>query len=178
MESYSFTLKRDLSWLTIGLLLAIFGGVFPDLDQSYKSLFSHRDWLTHSAIIPLIFSGILLYSGSVNAPLFPVMAMFNLGVASHLLLDYFPSWKSGGKNEKDKDFEDIVYALEWAVEGLTGKELVQQLTGTYLVHFPISGPKGRKTLDVNKTRMYFIVNALILIVMGIFLIYLYNKYVS
>ena len=169
-----FDIRKDPVWFILGFLLTLYGAEFPDIDQLYKKIFNHRDWLTHSSILPTILFILALISKENS--LYPLLAFFCLGVSSHLIMDYFPTWKDDG----DKKFEprDIEYALKWVEQGVTGKELVQQLVGTYLIHLPLRVPKeikgdlsGRKTLTVVGTRLYLYVNALLLLGYAVFLFY-------
>ncbi len=177
-STFTFQFKRDTLWLIVGFLLTLFGAEFPDLDQIFKKAFSHRDWFTHSAIFPLMISLLSLgvtnpVSDDINIVLLPTIAMFNIGVASHLIMDYFPTWKNPGEDGK-LDIADLRYATEWAFQGITGDELVQKLVGTYLIHFPFAF-RGRQTLNKTATRIYVITNALILIVLAYFMVFIFNR---
>ncbi len=171
LSSFDFQFQRDSAWLLVALLMAVFGSQFPDLDQMWKRIFGHRDWLLHSAI-PSIIMAVLVVNGSTdNVILYPILAIFNIGVASHLILDYFPTWE--GNNNKKLDFGDIVYATHWVFDGISGSEDLQKMVGTYLIHFPKwfknFGLK-RNTLDKVWTRIYLILNALILLGLAVFFI--------
>ncbi len=179
LESYEFVYPRDLSWLTIALLMSIFGAEFPDLDQLWKRMFNHRDWFLHSCFPGLIILGLVQLTGSREETniLFPILAFFYLGIATHLLLDYFPTWKSG--TGKGVDVQDIAYGITYLVDGVTGQELTQKLTGTYLIHFPGFIKKfgaSRETLDKKFTRGYLMLNALVLIAMATYALDSFNKF--
>lgn len=93
---------RDYKWITLGLLLALFGSTLSDYDLLYKYLspWHHRSAITHSASIPTI--ALLIYLCPIclgptyldhqrvdNYAL--LVVCFMLGFASHLFLDCFPS---------------------------------------------------------------------------------------
>ena len=166
---------RDTLWVIVGFLLTLYGAEFPDFDQLFKKILNHRDWLSHSAILPLFLSLFALITsnatkeGSINGVYMPILAFFSLGVASHLILDWFPTYKNTTEDGK-LEFSDVEYAIKFGIQGLTGEELVQKLVGTYLIHLPFKSIKsGRKTLTAKQTRIYLISNALILILLSIFL---------
>ncbi len=156
--------------------MSIFGAQFPDLDQMWKHAFNHRDWFTHSAFPGLIMMGLVLLSGNRTETniLLPILSFFFIGKASHLILDYFPTW-----NPDSKDPLNIVYAVEWFATGLTGEEISQKLQGTYLIHFPgfvkFFGAK-RETLPTNLTRFYLILNAIVLVILGIYFLISFNQF--
>ena len=173
---FDFTFERDSPWLLVAFLMALFGAQFPDLDQMWKKIFGHRDWLLHSSI-PSILMVVLVVNGSIeNKILYPILALFNLGVASHLLLDYFPTWE--GDHDKKLEFSDVVYATTWVFDGITGSENIQKMVGTYLIHFPgwvKSFGLKRNTLTKIWTRVYLLVNALILIGISVFLLFRFEQ---
>lgn len=176
LESYSFIFPRDFSWLVIAFLMSIFGSQSPDLDQMWKKLFNHRDWFTHSAFPELIMTFLIFIAGDREETniLYPIMAFFFIGKATHLFLDYFPTW-----NPHDKDIMNIAYSIEWFATGLTGEEISQKLTGTYLIHFPgLLKWFGfeRETLGTKMTRFYLFTNGIILIGLGVFFIISFNRF--
>lgn len=156
--------------------MSIFGSQSPDLDQMWKKLFNHRDWFTHSAFPELIMTFLIFIAGDREETniLYPIMAFFFIGKATHLFLDYFPTW-----NPHDKDIMNIAYSIEWFATGLTGEEISQKLTGTYLIHFPgLLKWFGfeRETLGTKMTRFYLFTNGIILIGLGVFFIISFNRF--
>ena len=86
-------------------------------------------------------------------------------------MDYLPTWKDDGDHKLEP--RDIEYAAKWVAQGITGKELVQQLVGTYLIHLPLKVPKevkgslsGRKTFTVIGTRVYLYLNGVVLLILS------------
>jgi len=155
--------------------MTLYGSEFPDLDQLFKKVLNHRDWFTHSSILPVLLSLFTVFvsnatvEGSINGVYLPILAFFSLGVSSHLFMDYLPTWHNHTEDGKF-EFSDISYAVKFGVEGLTGDELVEKLVGTYLIHLPWrSATTGRKTLTKIQTRFYLFLNGFILLFLAAFL---------
>lgn len=183
IKGYQLDFQKDAVWIILGSSMTIWGAEFPDMDQMFRSVFKHRDWYTHSAIFPAILSFLVISTsdpsveGNFNTGLLPVVAMINIGVASHLIADYFPTWKPVSKNGQ-LEVADMKYALGWAFEGLTGDELVQKLVGTYLIHIPwlqFFTKDGRVTMNKMWTRVYLIANAIVLIILSYYMINQFAK---
>lgn len=174
-DFFSYNWNRDKSWLFIGFLMTIFGAEFPDLDQIWRQFFDHRDWLLHSAIVPVLMLYFIIGASTDNIIMYPLMALFCIGTASHLFLDYFPTWS--GDPDKQLELSDISYAAQWIYDGISGEELTQKLSGTYLIHFPGFMKKfgfKRQTFNKKMTRIYLFVNAIILIILAIILFVLFE----
>ena len=149
-------------WAT-GWIAAVLGAEFPDFDHldDNEKILSHRDVITHSAFIPLI----VFVIDFLTAPVTDIhiiawfIFLFNLGVASHLILDEWPVWKKGmAKN-----------VLGWMAEGLTGASLVEKEEGTFLIHlhgFRVEEKTKRgkeksvekKTMTKIQSRIWYFVN--------------------
>lgn len=158
-------------WILISLLTCLLGAEMSDYDLLWKSFLQHRHIFTHSIMIPvLIVLPVFTVTTETNF-LLPAFGLFMIGYGSHLVLDLFPSWK-----EKDGKILDSRETLTWLTTGLTGDELYTKLQGTYLIHLPWKTKNKRKTLNLNATRAWLIVNALILFSFGIIIMFFFNKF--
>ncbi len=184
LASYQFLFSNqenfipfDPLWVFTGYFMAMVGSEFPDWDFQFKQL-QHRDIATHSNFIAFIFVGIVLISvaffniSQTTASYVLILASFMIGLGSHLLLDLFPTYDPE-KLIKDKGvYRGIGYMVRAVIQGLTGKEIVMRMTGSYLIHFPIR-IKGRKTFPLALTRWWLFLNGLVSIFFAYFLVYLY-----
>ncbi len=173
IKSYTFVYPRDYSWLTLAFLLSVFGAQFPDLDLIWGKLFAHRDWFFHSAFPSLLMMGLVYLSRTVAQThiVYPLLAFFNIGMFTHLILDYFPTWKEKSGN----DLDQIMYAADWVATGITGEEITQKMSGTYLIHLPRFFWKD-KTISKFWTRIYLFSNGFVLLGLAILQLYLFNSF--
>jgi hypothetical protein len=188
--------SADIIYLAVALLLVLTGAELADYDKAIEWL-QHRDWLTHSCIIPAVFSAIvmvftvvkignpiqtLMFNPAVNTALLLGMTVFSLGAASHLLLDYFPPIKSEELHSKKGSITAGHEVADYFISGMTAQELFRRLEGTALVHFwwnvqvekenkkPRSRAKSyalRKTLPPRQSQIYYMVNGIILLIIAI-----------
>lgn len=179
---------RDYKWVTLGLLLALFGSTLSDYDLLYKYLspWHHRSALTHSALIPTIALLIYLCPACLGPTYFDrprvdnyaiLVVCFMLGFASHLFLDCFPSVdveKLIKKMKYAEATETVISSLRiglMPVEYLS-KEDLKKLRGTFNIRFPqkiLIGKKMRKSLTPKLTRIWLICNGIIVSAYGILL---------
>ncbi len=167
----------DPLWVFTGYFMAMVGSEFPDWDFQVKQL-QHRDIATHSNFISFIFVGLVLVSvtyfetSQTTASYVLIIAAFLIGLGSHLLLDLFPTYDPEKLLQERGVYKGLGYMIRAVIQGLTGKEIVMKMTGSYLIHFPIR-IKGRKTLPLRLTRWWLFFNGLISIAFAYFLVYLY-----
>ncbi|MHA1208920.1 MAG: hypothetical protein ACTSSA_06170 [Candidatus Freyarchaeota archaeon] len=194
--------SADIIYLAITLLLVLTGAEIADYDKAIMWM-QHRDFLTHSCVIPTIFAVIvmvftvvqigdpiqsLLFDTGVNNVLLIAMVSFILGAASHLLLDYFPPVNLKELHKEEKALEAGHEAADLFISGMTGKELFRRLQGSALVHFwweikvPKEGGRSRgkakryemrKTLPSRQSQIYYLANAGILILVALLLMVQY-----
>lgn len=187
--------SADPIYLVVALLLVLVGSEIADYDKAVAWM-QHRDWLTHSCIIPGILSAIvmvftvikvgnpiqtLLFNPAVNTVLLLGMSVFALGAASHLFLDYFPPIKEAELHNKKGSLTAGHELADFYVSGMTGQELFRRLQGTALVHFwwTVSMPKEekkkktkqekyamRRTLDSKQSQAYYLTNGIILLLIA------------
>ncbi len=187
--------SADIIYLAVALLLVLTGAEIADYDKAIMWM-QHRDWLTHSLVIPTVFAAIvmiytlvrvgnplqaLLYNPGVNNVLLIAMVPFVLGAASHLFLDYFPPIDLKNLNRQERALEAGYQAADLYISGMTGKELFRRLQGSALVHFwwEVKVPKEekkkktkvqryemRKTLPSRKSQAYYIANGLVLMLVA------------
>ncbi|MHA1912710.1 MAG: metal-dependent hydrolase [Candidatus Kariarchaeaceae archaeon] len=168
LNAFDFEAKSDLGWLLIAFMTIVFGAEFPDLDQVYKKFFSHRDMLTHSAIVPLFLTALSFYSE--DQVLKPLIAFFLLGVASHLILDILPTYKR--KKNGHLDLSSMAYTVGWTIKGVRVASLTKDLNGTYLAHYPFKiRIKGYRTLNSTSSKIFFVANGLICLVLASWLLH-------
>ena len=183
--------SADIIYLALALILVLTGAEIADYDKAIMWM-QHRDFITHSFVIPTIFAAIvmiytvvqtgnplqaLLYNPGVNNVLLIAMVPFLLGAASHLFLDYFPPINLKYLNRQERALEAGYQAADFYISGMTGKEIFRRLQGMALIHFwwEIKVPKEqkkkkskvqryemRKTLPSRKSQIYYTVNGLIL----------------
>ena len=167
----------DPLWVVTGYFMAMVGSEFPDWDFQFKQL-QHRDIATHSNFITFIFVGVVLVSvaffdiSQTTASYVLILAAFMVGLGSHLLLDLFPTYDPEKLIQDRGVYRGLSYMIRAVIQGLTGKEIVMKMTGTYLIHFPLK-LKGRKTLPLKLTRWWLFLNGLLSIAFAYFLVYLY-----
>nr|MDO8081747.1 hypothetical protein [Candidatus Freyarchaeota archaeon] len=194
--------SADMIYLAVALLLVLTGAEIADYDKAIMWL-QHRDWLTHSCILPGIFSAIvivftfvqignplqtLIFNPAVNTALLLGLAVFSLGAASHLFLDYFPPIKPEELHSKKGSLVAGHEAADYYISGMTGQELFRRLEGTALVHFwwqvevekeekkPRSRGKGyelRRTLQPRQSQAYYMLNGTVLLIIAGLLLYLF-----
>ncbi len=194
--------SADILYLAVSFLLVLTGAEVADYDKAIMWM-QHRDWFTHSSILPTIFAAIvmiftmfnvgdplqsLFYNPGVSGILSLIMVPFVLGAASHLLLDWFPPIDVKELTSVKGSLEAGHQAADFFISGMTGKELIRRLQGMALVHFwwEVAVPKEqkksrskvqkyemRKTLDSEKSRLYYTVNALILLLVAALLMLQY-----
>ncbi|MGQ9722620.1 MAG: hypothetical protein ACUVXA_15015 [Candidatus Jordarchaeum sp.] len=187
--------SADIIYLAIALLLVLTGAEIADYDKAIMWM-QHRDWLTHSFILPTIFAAIVMiftsiqignpyqaifYNPRVNSVLLIGMASFVLGAASHLFLDYFPPIKVEELTSKRGSLEAGYQMADFYIAEMTAKELFRRLQGTALVHFwwAIAMPKEqknkkskvqkyemKKTLDSKRSQQYYLANGLLLMLVA------------
>jgi len=176
------SLISDYKWITLGLFLALFGSTLSDFDLLYKYLnpWHHRSVITHSALIPTIAMMIYWYPTPLQYYAM-LMICFFLGFASHLFLDYFPSVdieKLLAQQKYERVGEEVTSSLLVGFtpfENLDERDL-KRLSGTYNIHFPkrfLLGKKMTKVLPPNMTRLWLIVNGIIVLAFGILLFALF-----
>ncbi|MFX0115154.1 MAG: metal-dependent hydrolase [Candidatus Hodarchaeota archaeon] len=180
----------NVIWVTGAFWMAIVGAEWPDWDQMTLlagiKLFHHRDWFTHSALLPIILTIPFVMTrlenpGDPNLAFGFIFAAFFFGIASHLFLDLWPTMNVDHMLQKKGVVGTSVEMTKGFFKGLTGWG--EGFTGTYLIHLPFKmpvvdvedGKKGgavelRKTLPKHASRLYCIINGLICIFLGIFLI--------
>lgn len=139
----------DIIYIVVSLIMVLTGSEMADYDKMI-TLLQHRDWLTHSVIIPGIFSAIVLIFNIVqvgaslesmifwpatDTTLTLAMSVFALGAASHLLLDYFPPIKIEELHSKKGSIVAGHEGSDYFISGMTAQELFRRLEGTALVHF-------------------------------------------
>lgn len=177
-------------WIVGAFWMAIVGAEWPDWDQMTLlggiRLFHHRDWFTHSCLLPIIFTIPFVMTrlddpSDSNLVFGFLFAAFFFGVASHLFLDLWPTMNVDHMLSKKGVVGTSVEMTKGFFKGLTGWG--DGFVGTYLIHLPFKmpvvdvedGKKGgavelRKTLPKHGSRLYLIINGLICIFLGIFLI--------
>jgi hypothetical protein len=192
--------SADIIYLAVALLLVLTGAEIADYDKAVMWM-QHRDWFTHSLMIPTVFSSIvmiftmvqignplqtLLFNPTINTALILGMAVFAMGAASHLFLDYFPPIKPEELHNKKGSIVAGHEAADYFVSGMTAQELFRRLEGTALVHFwweikvekevKKTRSKGksyemRRTLDSRHSQTYYMLNGIaLLIVAGVLLL--------
>jgi membrane-bound metal-dependent hydrolase YbcI (DUF457 family) len=167
LEAFDFEAKADLGWLLIAFMTTVFGAEFPDLDQVYKKFFSHRDMLTHSALVPAFLTVLTFYSN--DEVLKPLIAFFLLGVASHLFLDVLPTYKH--KKNGHLDIRNVAYTIGWTIKGVKVASLTEDINGTYLAHYPLQiRIKGYRALNSISTKIFFVTNGLICLILATWLL--------
>ncbi|MHA1303051.1 MAG: metal-dependent hydrolase [Candidatus Heimdallarchaeaceae archaeon] len=157
-------------WIVISLLCCLIGAELPDFDIIWKDVLHHRHFLTHSIILPGLLSLTVIAVSNRTNFLLPVYGLFLIGNASHLILDLFPSWKE----DKDGKITDSNHVLAWLSPSLTGKKLYSALKGTYLIHFNPFKIKGKATINKTATRAWFVVNALLMVVWAVILLFFFG----
>jgi len=177
------TIYQYIPWILIGFGFSMFGAELPDYDQLADRLFSHRDIVTHSSLIPLaMFIIVRLISPLPPYVTFaPVLFFMFLGHASHMFLDLFPVWAGAGKMLKgQKAYGGLQAPALWLVEGVTGQEIYKKLAGTYLIHLPFKIPEAeqgkkrrkeaklklRKTIEKTPTRLWLTLNGIVDVVLA------------
>lgn len=187
--------SADIIYLAVALLLVLTGAEIADYDKAIEWM-QHRDWLTHSCIIPAAFSVVvivftvvkignpvqtLIFNPAVNTTLLLGMTVFSLGAASHLFLDYFPPIKSEELHSKKGSITAGHEAADYFISGMTAQELFRRLEGTALVHFwwnievekENKKPRSkkdyelRKTLPARQSQTYYMVNGIVLLIIAI-----------
>jgi hypothetical protein len=174
----------DIMYVAVSLILVLTGAEMADYDKMITRL-EHRDWLTHSVIIPGILSAIVLifnvvpigatigsyiqsiiFGPQVDTTLVLAMSVFALGAASHLLLDYFPPIKPEELHSKKGSIEAGNEGADYFISGMTARELFRRLEGTALVHFwwnirvkreDTSKPKGAKVRRESNAKDEYVV---------------------
>ncbi|MFX1255498.1 MAG: hypothetical protein ACFFCZ_28100 [Promethearchaeota archaeon] len=174
-------------WVVSGLFMSLIGSLASDWDLLTGKL-QHRDIITHSALIPLVFVGIFLlqkYADPTDLGLISVLIIvpFFLGFASHLIVDLMPTVNPEEEIKNTGYSRTTLTLLGGAVQGVTGMELVKALQGTFLIHLPIRTPipnsktlmswERRKTLAKSATRWWLFLNGIFIILLGIGLFYVY-----
>jgi hypothetical protein len=179
------TVNQGLYWILLGFALSMFGAELPDYDQLADKIFSHRDIITHSSLVPLLI--FLIVKGLAESAVYvfasPLMLFIFLGHASHMFLDLWPVWAGSGAQLKgQKQHGGLQTPVTWLIEGITGEEIYKKLEGTYLMHLPFKIPdkdnnkkhrkgakeKLRKTLEKGRTRAWLTISGLIDILLAIF----------
>ncbi|MBS7248653.1 MAG: hypothetical protein QXW47_08940 [Candidatus Jordarchaeales archaeon] len=167
--------SRDVVWLTISFFLSLTGSEIADFDHAITWM-NHRDWLTHSAIIPSIpavvvlaatFSSTFMQEARLALSLLLAMVPLVLAAASHLLIDLFPSVPIEELSKKGKYVELAVRMADSAIRGMILTEFGKRMSGSYLIHFwwNIKKEKGkeRRTLSEKKTKTWLVINGVVLI---------------
>lgn len=167
--------SRDVVWLTIAFFLSLTGSEIADFDHAITWM-NHRDWLTHSAIIPSIpavivlaatFSSTFMQEAHLALSLLLAVVPMVLTAASHLLIDLFPSVPIEELSKKGKYVELAVRMADSAIRGMILTEFGKRMSGSYLIHFwwNIKTEKGkeRRTLSEKKTKTWLMVNGLVLV---------------
>lgn len=186
--------SADILYLAVALLLVLTGAEIADYDKAIMWM-QHRDWLTHSCIIPGAFAIIVMvftvvkignpiqtqiFNTSINTVLLLGITVFSLGAASHLLLDYFPPIKPEELHSKKESITAGHEAADYFISGMTAQELFRRLEGTALVHFwwnvevekEKKGKRGkgyefRKTLPSKQSQTYYLINGIILLIIAL-----------
>ncbi len=176
-------------WVVGAFWMAFIGAEFPDWDQftflAGIRLFHHRDWFTHSAMLPALFTVPFIIT-RLDDPADPnllfglMFAAFSFGMASHFFLDLWPTMNVDRMLQKKGIVGTSIEMTKGFFEGLTGWG--KGFTGTYLIHLPFKMPvldvtdkdkeaiELRKTLPKNLTRLWLVINGIICSFLGIFLI--------
>lgn len=177
-------------WIVGAFWMGIVGAEWPDWDQMTLiggiRLFHHRDWFTHSCLLPILMTIPFVIthldnSGDTNLEMGFLFAAFYFGVASHLFLDLWPCMNVDDMLRKKGIVGTSIDMTKGFFRGLTGWG--EGFGGTYLIHLPFKmpvldvedGDKGgavemRKTLPTHASRLYLVLNGLMCIILGIFLI--------
>ncbi|MEM3587167.1 MAG: hypothetical protein QXO71_07610 [Candidatus Jordarchaeaceae archaeon] len=187
--------SADIIYLVVALLLVLTGAEIADYDKAIAWM-QHRDWFTHSCIIPgvlaiivMVFTvvrvgnplQILILNPTVDITLLLGITVFALGAASHLFLDYFPPIKSEELHSKKGSITAGHEAADYFISGMTAQELFRRLEGTALVHFwwniqiekegkktrRAKGYEFRKTLPAKQSQTYYLINGVILLIIAI-----------
>jgi hypothetical protein len=159
-------------WAT-GWIAAVLGSEWCDFDHldDDEKVLSHRDIITHSAFVPVI----VFIIDFLTATAFDLrilawfLFLFNLGVASHLILDEWPVWEKGMSRN----------ILKWMAEGITGQDLIKKEEGTFLIHlhgFRVEEKTKRgkeksvekKTMTKPQSRVWYFVNGVFCFVLALY----------
>ncbi len=167
--------SKDVVWLTIAFFLSLVGSEIADFDHAITWM-NHRDWLTHSAIIPSIpativlaatFSNTFMQEPRLALSLLLAVVPLLLAASVHLLIDVFPSVPIEELSKKGKYVELAVRMADSAIRGMILTEFDKRMSGSYLIHFwwKIKTKKGKEkqTLNARSTKTWLIVNGLILL---------------
>nr|HDO81183.1 hypothetical protein [Candidatus Bathyarchaeota archaeon] len=166
--------SKDIVWLTIAFFLCLTGAEIADFDHAITWM-HHRDFLTHSAIIPAIpaivvlaasFTPTFLQEVRLASALLLAVIPFIFAAASHLLIDVFPSVPIEELSKEGKYVELAVRMADSAIRGMILSEFSKRLSGSYLIHFWWSiktDKRERHTLPEGKTKTWLVINGLILI---------------
>lgn len=165
---------RDIVWITIAFFLSLTGAEIADFDYAVTWM-DHRDWLTHSAIIPSIpaiivllstFNGTFMQEPRLSLSLLLAVIPLVLAAASHLIIDIFPSVPIEDLAKKGKYVELAVRIADSVTRGMALTEFNRRMAGSYLIHFwwSVKTEKGKKrrTLNEKETKTWLITNGLIL----------------
>lgn len=174
--------SRDVVWLTIAFFLSLTGSEIADFDHAITWM-NHRDWLTHSAIIPSIpavvvlastFSNTFMQEAHLALSLLLAVVPLVLAAAVHLLIDVFPSVPVEELAKKGKYVELAVRMADSAVRGMVLSEFGKRLSGSYLIHFwwTVKRERGkeRRTLNERKTKTWLVLNGLVLVGVAVVLL--------
>ncbi|MEM1658885.1 MAG: hypothetical protein QXX87_05855 [Candidatus Jordarchaeales archaeon] len=173
---------RDIVWITVAFFLSLTGAEIADFDYAVTWM-DHRDWLTHSAIIPSIpaivvllstFNDTFMQEPRLGLSLLLAVIPLVLAAASHLIIDIFPSIPIEELAKKGKYVELAIRMADSVTRGMTLTEFNKRMSGGYLIHFwwSIKTEKGKKkrTLNEKETKTWLITNGLILTVVALTLL--------
>ncbi|MFX0093665.1 MAG: hypothetical protein ACFFBD_18075 [Candidatus Hodarchaeota archaeon] len=140
-------IQIDAVWFMAGLIMTLTGAELADYDLLVVHL-SHRDILTHSALIPLLFVipfATISIPADVHTVLFlTIVSPFVIGYGCHLILDLFPPFNYKEMKEEEGVLKATIVLSKGLAQGITGKEIVTQMKGTYLIHLPFRLPIGAR----------------------------------
>ncbi len=88
----------DSIWITTSFLMAIIGAEIADFDLELGRYFTHRNFFTHSILLPGLLALPLIFVDEPSTNMIPVFSMFLVGASSHLLLDLSPKTWRGSAN--------------------------------------------------------------------------------
>jgi hypothetical protein len=135
-------------WMILSFFACHFGAQLPDYDVLWKKILPHRNVITHSFILPILFT-LPVYLTRTDLIgdfvfLVPIFAMYLVGHASHLFLDLMPeSWE-----------------------------------GTALIHIFWRNENGRKTMPKASSFLFLLINGLIILAGGIILLFFFSRWVT
>jgi hypothetical protein len=161
-EVFSDSLLNLVAIITVGIFLAMSGATLADIDHQIGWL-SHRDITTHSALLPTLAvlpQLYLIYIGDTSNVFFMLYPLpFALAYGTHLLLDLFPTFDPEKVAKQKGVIEATMKSVGAIVQGISSKEIVSKMSGSYRVMFPIR-IFGYKSLGLHKTRFWLFFHGL------------------